>query len=159
MRNDDPELEKAPSFDRVVFSPGPGLPSAAGMMPKMIATLGETTPMLGVCLGHQAICEHFGGRLINVNEVCHGQTTLTTVTTRDPLFAGMPSSFATGHYHSWVVDGDHPGMGINIIAVNDRGWVMAVKHQHRPIYGVQFHPESIMTEQGLHILENWLHCH
>lgn len=155
-RNDAIALEEVGQFDRIVLSPGPGLPATAGMMPKIIATYGKTIPMLGVCLGHQAICEHFGGRLQNLPNVYHGQTSLTSILVEDVFFEGIASPFPSGHYHSWVVDRDHMGDDIEVLAVNQFDWVMAVRHRLHPLYGVQFHPESIMTNDGLKMLENWL---
>lgn len=155
-RNDAISLREVSEYDRIVLSPGPGLPATAGIMPSVIAAYGANTPILGVCLGHQAICEHYGGKLQNLPQVYHGQTSLTTVLVRDPLFDGFTSPFQSGHYHSWVVDPAQAGEGIEVLAVNQFGWVMAVRHRKHPLYGVQFHPESIMTDQGLQILENWL---
>lgn len=157
-RNDAISVEDAGQFDRIVLSPGPGLPATAGIMSELIATYAKQIPMLGVCLGHQAICEHFGGKLINLPKVYHGQTSMTTIIKEDQLFEGVSSPFASGHYHSWVVDAEHLGAGIEALATNQFGWVMAVRHVEAPLYGVQFHPESIMTGEGLKILENWLKC-
>ncbi len=155
-RNDAISLDELGQFDRIVLSPGPGLPATAGIMPAAIARYGASIPMLGVCLGHQAICQHFGGQLKNLSTVYHGQTSSTHVLKAHPLFEGIASPFESGHYHSWVVDESTPGEGIEVLAVNEFGWVMAVRHVTHPLYGVQFHPESIMTGCGMRILENWL---
>ncbi len=155
-RNDALSLEEVDDFDAIVLSPGPGLPADAGIMPAIIEKYLSRKPILGVCLGHQGVCEHLGGRLLNLKEVCHGQTTQTHIVKSDHLFDSLPSPFQCGHYHSWVVDRGQLGDGIELLAENEHGWVMAVKHNVFPFYGVQFHPESVMTPDGLKILENWL---
>jgi anthranilate synthase component 2 len=158
-RNDAITVNEAMQYDRIVLSPGPGLPHNAGIMPALITAAAGNKPLLGVCLGHQGLCEHFGGRLQNVELVCHGNQTATQIIAEDPLFTNLPSPFITGHYHSWVVDRQVVGNGMVVTAVNDRGWVMAVKHETMNIRGVQFHPESVLTPNGLTLLKNWVtHC-
>lgn len=155
-RNDGICLEDVANFDRIVLSPGPGLPKEAGMMPRIIATYAERLPILGICLGHQAISEHFGGRLINLKHVLHGQQLESTHSGQDPLFEGVPRQFLSGHYHSWVVDPLCCGEDLKVIAHSAEGQIMALRHCHLHLYGIQFHPESIMTPNGLQMLENWL---
>ena len=156
VRNDVVDLDSVSTFSAVVLSPGPGLPSEAGSMPQLIERYLGSLPMLGVCLGHQAVCEHLGGQLVNLPSVLHGQATETLQCKTDPLWLGIPERFETGHYHSWAVSIDSPGAGVEVLATNVDGWVMAVRHRSLRFYGVQFHPESILTPQGLRILENWL---
>ncbi len=155
-RNDEITLDEVAHFDRIVLSPGPGLPHEAGILMDVIDRFHRTTPILGVCLGHQAISEYFGGQLINLDQVWHGRQSITRKVGEDELFNEIGSDFVTGHYHSWVVDEAHLGQGIEVIARNEFGWVMATRHRHFPLHGVQFHPESIMTPSGLQILTNWL---
>ncbi len=155
-RNDEITVDEINHFDRIVLSPGPGLPREAGILMDVIHAFHRTKPMLGVCLGHQAISEYFGGQLHNLEHVWHGRQSLTQKVGNDPLFDGICEEFVTGHYHSWVVDGAHVGQGIEVIARNEFGWVMATRHHKFPLRGVQFHPESIMTPDGLRILANWL---
>lgn len=155
-RNDDISLAEVGHFDRIVLSPGPGLPHEAGILMNVIDQFHRTKPILGVCLGHQAMSTYFGGKLHNLDQVWHGRQSITRTVGEDNLFQGMGEEFVTGHYHSWVVDEAHLGEGIEVIARNEFGWVMATRHQHFPLRGVQFHPESIMTPKGLQILENWL---
>lgn len=155
-RNDEINLELIPSFDGVVFSPGPGLPREAGRMMQIIEVYYQTIPMLGVCLGHQALVEFFGGELENLKNVCHGQPTTTRLDVGSPLFADIPAEVQTGHYHSWVAKKAPFPIDLKIIAENDHGWIMAIEHGRLPIFGVQFHPESVLTPQGYKMIENWL---
>lgn len=156
VRNDAITLDALDGYSGIVLSPGPGLPSEAGRMPDLIKSQLGLRPMLGVCLGHQAVCEQLGGRLLNLPSVLHGQATESHRTVDDPLWEGVPEVFSTGHYHSWVVSNESPGDGVEVIARNGEGWVMAVRHREKRFHGVQFHPESILTPHGLKMLENWV---
>lgn len=156
-RNDEITVEEALQFGAIMLSPGPGLPEEAGIMNKLIAAAVNTKPILGICLGHQALGVHFGGRLKQLPEVWHGVHKEIRVTDAAcPLFKGLSSSFESGHYHSWVVDNEDFPECMKITATDQENTVMALSHKILPIHGVQFHPESVMTTQGLKIIENWL---
>jgi anthranilate synthase component 2 len=155
-RNDKIALEAVSRFDKVLLSPGPGIPSEAGIMQELIRRFASEKDILGVCLGHQGIAEAFGGRLINLEEVLHGVTSTTTVTQADGLFDGLPPSFTACHYHSWAVDAATLPAELEVTAVNGLGIVMAMRHARYKVRGVQFHPESIMTEHGMTLLKNWI---
>ena len=155
-RNDAIRLSDIDRFDAILLSPGPGLPSEAGIMPELIEKYSTTKPMLGVCLGHQALCEYFGGKLQNMDNVWHGRISKCHVQASTILFEGLPESFEVGHYHSWIVDPTSPGKDMKVTALNDKGWVMAAQHTSLPLMGVQFHPESVMTEYGHQIIQNWI---
>lgn len=154
-RNDQFELEEVTAFDKIVLSPGPGIPDEAGLLKPVIETYAKTIPMLGVCLGHQAIAEVFGGTLTNLSTVFHGVSSTMTVLQEDPLFAKLPKKFDVGRYHSWVVDKPLP-KGFVLLAEEENGQVMAYKHEKYPVYGVQFHPESVLTPDGKQLLKNWV---
>lgn len=155
-RNDAITLEEVEAFDAIVLSPGPGLPAEAGMMPGLIQRYAPTKPILGVCLGHQAIGEAFGAALLNLEEVYHGiETPITRVVADAPLFQGLPEHFQAGRYHSWVVRKDSLPTELEITAVDDRGEIMAMRHRNYNVRGLQFHPESIMTPQGKQMLGNF----
>lgn len=155
-RNDAISLEEVDDFDAIVLSPGPGLPAEAGIMPKLIQRYAPTKPILGVCLGHQAIGEAFGADLLNLEEVYHGiETPITRVVADAPLFLGLPDQFQAGRYHSWVVKKDSLPPELEITAVDDRGEIMAMRHREYYVRGMQFHPESIMTPEGKQMLSNF----
>ena len=154
-RNDQFELSEVAAFDKIVLSPGPGIPDEAGLLKPVIEKYAKTIPMLGVCLGHQAIAEVFGGTLTNLSTVFHGVASTMTVLQDDPLFAGLSQSFDVGRYHSWVVNKPLP-KGFVLLAEEENGQVMAFKHDNYPIYGVQFHPESVLTPDGKKLLKNWV---
>jgi anthranilate synthase/aminodeoxychorismate synthase-like glutamine amidotransferase len=139
---------------RLVISPGPGNPDEAGVSNQVIAELGRSLPTLGVCLGHQCIGAVFGARVAGAPRLMHGKSSLV-VHNGDPLFAGLPSPFEAGRYHSLIVEGPLPPE-LQLTAATLEGEIMAVRHRHYPIYGVQFHPESVLTPQGKRILENFL---
>ncbi|OQA11424.1 MAG: Anthranilate synthase component 2 [Bacteroidetes bacterium ADurb.Bin397] len=156
-RNDEITVEEALQFDAIMLSPGPGLPEEAGIMNELIAAAVNTKPILGICLGHQALGMHFGGKLKQLPEVWHGvQKEIRITDTACPLFNGLASMFESGHYHSWVVDREDFPECLKITATDFENTVMALSHQSLPVHGVQFHPESVMTTQGLKIIENWL---
>lgn len=157
MRNDQFEIEEIGSFDYVILSPGPGLPDEAGMLKTVIKTYSQTKKIFGVCLGLQAIGEVFGARLKNLDKVFHGMKTQIHLTEDpDPVFAGISKIFDAGRYHSWVIDKSTCPDSLLISALDQDGEIMAVRHQKYPVYGVQFHPESIMTPDGKTMLTNFL---
>ncbi len=154
-RNDQFDLDEVAAFDKIVLSPGPGVPDEAGLLKPVIEKYAKTIPMLGVCLGHQAIAEVFGGTLTNLSTVFHGVSSAMTVLQDDPLFEYLPKSFEVGRYHSWVVNKPLPE-GFILLAEEDNKQVMAFKHKSYPLYGVQFHPESVLTPHGKQLLKNWV---
>lgn len=155
-RNDAISLEAVEAYDAVILSPGPGLPGEAGIMPTLIQQYASTKPILGVCLGHQAIGEAFGAALLNLEDVYHGiETAITRTGVEEPLFKGLPDHFQAGRYHSWVVQKNSLPAELLITAVDDRGEIMAMRHRDYNLRGVQFHPESIMTPEGKQMLQNF----
>lgn len=156
VRNDHVSLDEIERYDGIILSPGPGIPSEAGQMPEVIARYAAVKPMLGICLGHQAIAEAMGAHLINLDKVFHGLKTPVNIIADDPLFAGLPARVDVGRYHSWAVDAGSIPETITVTAVDDNGIVMALRHRTLPLHGVQFHPESIMTETGSQMIKNWL---
>ena len=157
LRNDEKRVSDLSDYDRFVISPGPGVPAQAGICEELIRVYSGTKPILGVCLGLQSIVTAFGGSLINLNHVFHGVASRVQVTdAADPLFTGLPGSFMAGRYHSWVASPeDLPGV-LKITAIDEEEVIMAVSHREHPTYGVQFHPESILTPDGKVILRNFL---
>jgi anthranilate synthase component II len=155
-RNDEISLEEVNAYDRIILSPGPGLPSEANNLIPLIKGIAGYKPILGVCLGHQAIAEAFGGKLKNLASVHHGVSIETTHFNNDVLFTGIPQIFKTGRYHSWVVDENTLPEDFIVTAKSAEGTVMAMKHQRLNIRGVQFHPESVLTEYGDQMIVNWL---
>ncbi|MCU0415685.1 MAG: aminodeoxychorismate/anthranilate synthase component II [Cytophagaceae bacterium] len=155
-RNDKISLDAVGAYDKILLSPGPGIPSEAGILCDVIRTYAPSKSIFGVCLGHQAIGEVFGGTLINLDKVYHGIATPTHITTTDILFNGMPTTFTTGRYHSWAVKAENFPDTLEVTAVDDKGAIMALRHRQYDVRGVQFHPESILTEQGEKIVANWL---
>lgn len=163
-RNDEIPLEKIAEYDKIVLSPGPGLPSEAGLLLSLIKTYAPSKSILGVCLGHQAIGEAFGGKLVNLSTVYHGVATPmqriiskeNKSTAKGDLFEGLPETMEVGRYHSWVVDEKSFPEELEVTAVDDNGLIMALKHKVYDVQGVQFHPESVLTPQGEAILRNWL---
>ena len=156
-RNDEISIEQAERFDSIVFSPGPGLPGEAGVMMSMIREFAGRKPLLGICLGHQAIVEAFGGRLKNLRQVLHG--VVRPVYFNDsphPLFKGLQSPMITGRYHSWVPDDIGFPDELEVLARDGDGEIMVLAHRRHHIHGLQFHPESVMTPSGMVLLSNWL---
>ena len=156
LRNDQFTLPQLQPFDRIILSPGPGIPSEAGLLLDVIRTYAGHKPMLGVCLGHQAIGEVFGAQLVNLSEVFHGVATEGTQLGNDPIFAGLPRRITMGRYHSWVVDKESLPDTLEITALSDEGQIMALRHRSYNIHGIQFHPESVLTPQGRGIVRNWM---
>jgi anthranilate synthase component 2 len=159
-RNDELPLEKVKDYDKILLSPGPGVPSEAGLLLPLIKEYAATKSILGVCLGHQAIGEAFGGTLTNLSTVYHGIATPVQQITHEGkhsrLFEGLAEEFVVGRYHSWVVDQENFPSDLQITAKEEHGYIMALEHKTYDVQGVQFHPESILTPDGAIILKNWL---
>lgn len=155
-RNDKFQMEQLEAFDKIVLSPGPGIPSEAGLLLDVIKAYAGKKPILGVCLGHQAIGESFGGKLTNLSQVYHGVATPSTVTIKDYIFEGLPEKIEIGRYHSWVVDTDGFPECLEVTSVSEEGYVMSLRHKEYDIRGIQYHPESVLTPDGKTILKNWL---
>lgn len=157
-RNDQFAIEDVDAFDKIILSPGPGIPSEAGLLLDVIAKYAPTKSIFGVCLGQQAIAEVFGGSLYNLNQPMHGIATPIKVTDGDEeLFAGLPESFKVGRYHSWVVSGNDLPDSLQVTAIDEADdSIMALKHKQYDVRGVQFHPESILTDYGKEMMQNWL---
>lgn len=159
LRNDKFQLPDLEKYDKIILSPGPGIPSEAGLLLDVISTYAGKKPMMGVCLGHQAIGEVFGASLTNLENVYHGvQTKVNIVPGADYIFAGLPLDIEVGRYHSWVVDRDTMPDCLEITATSDEGLVMALRHREYDIHGIQFHPESVLTPQGKVIMANFLNA-
>lgn len=157
IRNDGIQLGEIDRYEKIILSPGPGIPEEAGLLKKLISRYAETKSILGVCLGHQAIAEVFGGKLINLDSVFHGVATPVYVKKADEtLFNGLPGEFAAGRYHSWIVDRDTLPDCFDLTAEDASGQIMGISHKNFDLKGVQFHPESVLTSHGRELLENWL---
>ena len=163
LRNDKFQLQDLMPFDKIILSPGPGIPCEAGLLLDVIKTYAGKKPILGVCLGHQAIAEAFGGSLINLTEVFHGVATEGTILSDggdvDYIFRGLPSRITMGRYHSWVVDRTTLPACLQVTAESDEHQIMALRHREYDIRGIQFHPESVLTPQGKDIIANWIGMH
>lgn len=157
VRNDQFQLGELVNYDKILLSPGPGIPSEAGLLLDVIREFAGRKPIFGVCLGHQAIGEVFGGKLLNLDQVYHGVSTEGTNLCNDYIFEGLPSRIMMGRYHSWVVARDGFPSCLEVTAESDDGQVMALRHRDYDVHGIQFHPESILTPCGKSILSNWLH--
>jgi anthranilate synthase component 2 len=156
-RNDEIGLDEVKHYDRIIISPGPGIPSEAGISINVIKKYYSTLPILGVCLGMQAMAEAFNGRIGNSSTVFHGVALETIVTVRsEKLFKEIPSPFKCGRYHSWIVDPDALHPSFQITAIDNMRNVMAITHENQLLRGVQFHPESILTDYGKKLMANWL---
>ncbi|MCI6504291.1 MAG: aminodeoxychorismate/anthranilate synthase component II [Prevotella sp.] len=155
-RNDQFTMNQLERFDKIILSPGPGIPSEAGLLLDVIKNYAGKKPILGVCLGHQAIGEYFGGSLENLSTVFHGVATEGTQFGTDPIFKGLPKRIVMGRYHSWVVSKENFPCCLEITAESDEGQVMALRHRTYDIHGIQFHPESVLTPEGRIMLSNWL---
>lgn len=156
VRNDKFELKDLEQYDKIVLSPGPGIPSEAGLLLDVIRTYAGRKPILGVCLGHQAIGEVFGASLENLKEVYHGVQTEGTQLGNDYIFEGLPERVMMGRYHSWVVAKDSVPECLEVTAMSDDGEIMAMRHRQYDIHGIQFHPESVLTPEGKTIVGNFL---
>ncbi len=168
-RNDQIEMEKIKEYDKIILSPGPGIPSEAGSLLPLIKEYASTKSILGVCLGHQAIGEAFGGKLVNLENVYHGIATEIQVrsyelgvksyelgVTSADLFRGLPERIMVGRYHSWILSDEGFPEELEITARDEKGYIMALRHKKFDLQGVQFHPESVLTPDGKKIMENWL---
>ncbi|VAW13564.1 Anthranilate synthase, amidotransferase component @ Para-aminobenzoate synthase, amidotransferase component [hydrothermal vent metagenome] len=156
-RNDEIKMEELENFDKIVLSPGPGIPAEAGLLMDIIKEFAPKKSILGVCLGHQAIGEVFGGRLLNMNKVLHGIATPVAVTSRNTyLFNGIPDTFDAGRYHSWIVERKGLPDCFEITSLDNVGEIMSIMHKEFDVQGVQFHPESVLTPYGEQMIKNWL---
>lgn len=155
-RNDKISLEEIDAFDKIIISPGPGIPSEAGILPEMLRTYAGKKPIFGVCLGHQAIGECFGARLENLEDVYHGVQTPAHVTGEDYILEGMGTDFPVGRYHSWIVSGENLPDCLVVTSRDDDGKIMSLRHRDLDIHGVQFHPESLLTPGGIRIIANFI---
>ena len=156
IRNDKISLEDVKAFDKILLSPGPGLPKDAGIMPELIKHYGSSKSILGVCLGLQAIGEAYGASLKNLDTVFHGLATPITIVSDDLLFKNCPKTFTVGRYHSWVINNQTLTSDLQTTSVDSDGNIMAIKHKTYDVRGVQFHPESILSQYGETMMENWL---
>ena len=156
LRNDQFALADLAAFDNIILSPGPGIPSEAGLLCDVIRAYASQKPILGVCLGHQAIGEVFGAQLENLSEVFHGVATEGTQLGNDILFNGLPRRITMGRYHSWVVSREAFPACLEVTAESDEGQIMALRHREYNVRGIQFHPESVLTPDGRNMLSNWL---
>ncbi|MDR0543527.1 MAG: aminodeoxychorismate/anthranilate synthase component II [Dysgonamonadaceae bacterium] len=155
-RNDRIPLDEVDRFDKIILSPGPGIPSEAGLLLPLIKRFAPTKSILGVCLGHQAIAEAFGGTLINLEDVYHGVATPINLIADDCLFLDLPKTIEAGRYHSWIVSKEHFPQVLEITAEDSSGQIMALKHKQFDVHGVQFHPESVLTEHGKEMVRGFL---
>jgi anthranilate synthase component 2 len=161
FRNDQIALEKVNDYDKIILSPGPGVPEEAGLLLPLIKEYAATKSILGVCLGHQAIGEAFGGKLFNLSKVYHGVATEIQVVSRESgerseLFRGLPDKFSVGRYHSWIVTDENFPVELAVTARDDDNYIMALQHKKYDVQGLQFHPESVLTPDGEKIMRNWL---
>lgn len=155
-RNDQFDLKDLASFDKIMLSPGPGIPTEAGLLMQVIKEYAGKKPILGICLGEQAIGESFGGTLVNLSDVFHGVQTPAHIVADDYIFEGLSKDILVGRYHSWVVDADSIPACLEITATSDEGQVMALRHKDMDIRGIQFHPESVLTPDGKRMIQNWV---
>lgn len=157
IRNDKISLDEVNAYDKILLSPGPGIPEEAGIMMDLIKKYAPSKSILGVCLGHQAIGETFGSSLENMDVVLHGfGMTSNIVDDEEILFLGIDKQFTTARYHSWVIDKNKIGADLKVTAMSEDGRIMGVRHKEYDVRGVQFHPESILTENGKEMIKNWL---
>ena len=159
-RNDQIPLEKVKDYDKIILSPGPGIPIEAGLLLPLIKEYASTKSILGVCLGHQAIGEAFGGKLLNLSTVYHGVATNCKLQTANcKLFRGLPGEIEVGRYHSWIISEENFPGELEVTARDENNYIMALQHKKYDVQGVQFHPESILTPMGEEIMRNWLSPH
>jgi anthranilate synthase component 2 len=157
-KNDVIDLAAVDAYDKILLSPGPGLPKDAGVMPALLQRYASTKSIFGICLGMQAIAEHYGSKLRNLNTVCHGLALPCFPKQANDLFLNCPNEFPVGRYHSWVVDEHHLSPNLRVTATDHQGLIMALQHQSDNVCGVQFHPESILSSYGETIMCNWLNA-
>lgn len=156
LPNDRFQLNELESFDKILLSPGPGIPKEAGLLLEVIRTYSPHKSILGVCLGEQAIGEVFGAKLTNLNQVCHGVQSTIHLINSDYIFHGLPTQIQVGRYHSWIIDTQNFPTCLEVTAISQEGYIMGIKHRTFDVHGIQFHPESILTPNGKQILGNWL---
>ncbi len=156
FRNDEIPLEKVKEYDKIILSPGPGIPSEAGLLLPLITEYANSKSILGVCLGHQAIGEAFGGKLINLDRVFHGISTPCSIDNEAALFKNLPANIEVGRYHSWIVADKSFPSDLEVTARDENGYIMAMQHKNYDVQGVQFHPESVLTPDGNRIMSNWI---
>ncbi len=157
FRNDEIALEDVGGYDKILLSPGPGVPVDAGICIDLIKKYASTKSILGICLGHQAIGEAFGGEILNLSEVFHGVATPVIITDKnEPLFLNIPSSIVGGRYHSWVVSENNLPDCLQVTCKDETGIIMGISHKSYDVKGLQFHPESVLTEHGMEIMANWI---
>jgi anthranilate synthase component 2 len=156
VRNDKFRIKDLEQYDKIVLSPGPGIPSEAGLMLEAIKAYAGRKPILGICLGHQAIGEAFGAKLLNIGNVVHGVATPARLTAQDYLFEGLPNDIEVGRYHSWVVSDEDLPACLEVTSRSDDGYIMSLRHREYDVRGIQYHPESVLTPKGKEIINNWL---
>lgn len=156
LRNDRFALPDLQAYDKLILSPGPGIPSEAGLLTDVVRTYSGVKPMLGVCLGEQAIGEAFGAKLVNLKDVYHGVQTPVDIISPDYIFEGLKPEIMAGRYHSWVVSRENFPPSLEITAVSKEGYIMGLRHRTMDVHGIQFHPESVLTPDGLKIIDNFL---
>jgi anthranilate synthase component 2 len=156
FRNDEIPLEDVKAYDKILWSPGPGIPSESGLLIPLIQAYASTKSILGVCLGQQAIAEAFGGSLTNLSKVYHGIATPVELIGDSVLFEGLPKTFHVGRYHSWVVNENDLPAELKITSKDADGYIMSLEHTSYDVKGVQYHPESVLTPEGAKIIGNWL---
>lgn len=161
VKNDEWPIENFESYDKIILSPGPGIPKESGILLPLIHYYASSKSILGVCLGHQAIAEVFGATLINLENVCHGIATSikilpSTLNIQHNIFTGLPHTIKVGRYHSWIVSRNNFPESLEILAIDKNNHIMALQHKTYDIIGIQFHPESILTPHGETIIRNWL---
>lgn len=156
FRNDEVDAETIGEYDKIVISPGPGIPAESGICPELIKQFAPNKSILGICLGHQAICEAFGGKILNLSTVYHGVASPVKIKDPDePLFKNIPPIIMAGRYHSWVVSRKHLPDCFRITCDDENGIIMGITHRNYDVRGLQFHPESILTDHGFEIIKNW----
>lgn len=156
FRNDKLPMEEVAKYDKIILSPGPGIPSEAGQLLELLSVYHSSKSILGVCLGHQAIGESFGGSLSNLTQVYHGIATPIQILNASNIFAGLPTNIEVGRYHSWVVNNEGLPSDLEVTARDENGMIMAMQHKKYDVTGVQFHPESVLTPDGETMMRNWL---
>ncbi len=157
LRNDEFDIDEVAKFDKILLSPGPGLPSEAGLLKEVIQKYAATKSILGVCLGQQAIGEVFGGKLTNLEKVYHGVASKVQIIVNDePLFNDLDNEIEVGRYHSWVISKENFPDDLEITSIDENGEIMSIRHKFYDVKGVQYHPESVLTPHGKKILQNWV---
>ena len=156
VRNDQFRLSELKPFDKIILSPGPGIPTEAGLLMDVIDAYASVKPILGVCLGHQAIGEYFGGKLTNLSQVFHGIVSTISITAPDYIYKELPAQVQVGRYHSWVVDNEGLPDCLEVTSVSEEGQIMSLRHKQYDVRGIQYHPESVLTPEGRKIIANWL---